>query len=73
MGYGGGGRAKVNFIISYQMDDSRPPTVLRASEYGGDEDHTHGCCSRQRMAPPQHRLRRSELRLQLHIEAAARA
>ena len=34
-----GERAKVNFIISYEMDGSRPPTVLRASEYGGDEDH----------------------------------
>ena len=32
-----GERANVNFIISYEMDGSRPPTVLRASEYGGDE------------------------------------
>ena len=33
-----GKREKVNFIIYYEMDDEEVKTVLRAADYGGDED-----------------------------------
>jgi hypothetical protein len=33
-----GKRATVNFIIHYEIDDEEAKTVLRADEYGGDED-----------------------------------
>ena len=33
-----GERATVNFIIHYEIDDEEVKTVLRADEYGGDED-----------------------------------
>ena len=31
-------REKVNFIIYYEIDDEEVKTVLRAADYGGDED-----------------------------------
>ena len=31
-------REKVNFHIYYEIDDEEVKTVLRSSEYGGDED-----------------------------------
>ena len=33
-----GERATVNFIIHYEIDDEEVKMVLRADEYGGDED-----------------------------------
>ena len=33
-----GVREKVNFIIYYEIDDEEVKTVLRAADYGGDED-----------------------------------
>ena len=33
-----GQREKVNFIIYYEIDEEEVKTVLRAADYGGDED-----------------------------------
>ena len=33
-----GKRENVNFIIYYEIDDEEVKTVLRAADYGGDED-----------------------------------
>lgn len=33
-----GQREKVNYTIHYEIDDEAVGTVLRTSEYGGDED-----------------------------------
>ena len=33
-----GVREKVNFFIYYEIDDEEEKTVLRAADYGGDED-----------------------------------